>query len=806
MYTVELDGQLLYDPRVDELVILNDKLELEDNHAGGFDFTLPAGHPLFNDLQKHKSRIELFQDNRLIFRGRITNDEMDFQNFKQVECEGVLGFFNDSVLPPYTYEGGVRPYIELLVDMHNERMGDHDHKKFTVGNVTVTDPNDFIVRGNSAYPTAWEEINDKLIDLLGGHIMLRIEGDTQYIDYLSDSQYLSQQAIEFGENLLDIRRFTQGDEVANAIIPIGAAIESEDEEEEERRLTIESVNDGKDYVYDPEAVQIYGGFIFKKVEYQDVTLPENLIQRGYSDLAAAINLGLTIELTAVDMSMLNIDIDSFRIFDYVRVLSNPHNLESLFLVRKMVIHLTDPAQNTLTVGKDLSYLTTEQAGTNKRVNQVRQEVEEVRGVERNLVRNTNAIGESVTQINDRTDNYWQVNHNGGGTPNMVAGHKQNYVSTNVQGATVGGGGDSEGNSNDIYQDFTTVNGGRNNKGYGTKSTIGGGESNIVYGEGATVGGGRFNGVYDSHAAILGGFDNIAYAPFSLIAGGQNNVVSANYAAIVGGKDNLAPSYQAAIFNGEENSAVSDNALVGNGKNNSANGNQSTVLNGQNNQANSRNTTVLNGENNRANTDYGTVLGGRNNSVNGQSGSVLSGEDNQVNANHAAALGRGASANYEGSVAHANGRFNGSGAAQTQKIVLNRKTTTNTPTILGLSNSNDTIRRTAGYLGVHDFEYTIMAQSETGVAKVWKIEVTLADLGSGWVLLRNPDIKVLGQSVSAETWSVDFKIVSDGDPQFEMKRAVVEVTGSNQPIYWMGNVNITELVPADGIGIDDSVDL
>lgn len=771
MYTVELDGQLLYDPRVDELAILNDKLELEDNHAGGFDFTLPAGHPLFNDLQKHKSRIELFQDNRLIFRGRITNDEMDFQNFKQVECEGVLGFFNDSVLPPYTYEGGVRPYIELLVDMHNERMGDHDHKKFTVGNVTVTDPNDFIVRGNSTYPTTWEEINDKLIDLLGGHIMLRVEGDTQYIDYLSDSQYLSQQTIEFGENLLDIRRFTQGDEVANAIIPIGAAIESEDEEEEERRLTIESVNDGKDYVYDPEAVQIYGGFIFKKVEYQDVALPENLIQRGYSDLAAAINLGLTIELNAVDMSMLNIDIDSFRIFDYVRVLSNPHNLDALFLVRKMVIHLTDPAQNTLTVGKDLSYLTTEQAGTNKRVNQVRQEVEEVRGVERNLVRKTNDIGESVTQINDRTDNYWQVNHTGGGTPNMVAGNKENAVPSEFRGSRIGGGG-SDAEPNHVYDDYSSIDGGQGNTIASPHSSIGGGQDNSVYGAHGVVSGGKDNGAYGAGATVGGGEDNDVYANHGTVAGGKDNDVSSPYGSIIGGEGNRANAPHTTVSGGKNNQTNSQGATVSGGKDNQSNGDFTTVSGGEGSYANSPYTTVGGGKNNRANAPYSTVPGGENNHSNGQ---------------YSMAHGKGANAYYDGSIAHAMNNFNGQGQAQTQDLILARQTSSATAQQLWINGQNGGIYWSNSERTVLRAEYTVLAQSTTGAVKSWSLKAVIANTGSGLEIIQAPVKEILGES-SSLNWDIDFKIIEDTFG----REAVLEVVGESETIYWMADLRITEL--------------
>lgn len=44
-------------------------------------------------------------------------------------------------------------------------------------------------------------------------------------------------------------------------------------------LTIESVNDGKDYLVNETAVSLFG-YIYGKNEWEDVTLPENLKTKG----------------------------------------------------------------------------------------------------------------------------------------------------------------------------------------------------------------------------------------------------------------------------------------------------------------------------------------------------------------------------------------------------------------------------------------------------------------------------------------------------------------------------------------------
>ena len=49
-----------------------------------------------------------------------------------------------------------------------------------------------------------------------------------------------------------------------AIIPLGAKLTDKEGNETEERLTIAGINDGVDYVYSPEAVEMYG-LIFETV-------------------------------------------------------------------------------------------------------------------------------------------------------------------------------------------------------------------------------------------------------------------------------------------------------------------------------------------------------------------------------------------------------------------------------------------------------------------------------------------------------------------------------------------------------------
>jgi len=351
MYRVYCDSALLYDDRIDEYKIYNPVVEKELNQIDSFDFTIYSNHRSFDRLKRLKSIITVFQDDYLLFRGRILDDEQGFHNEKQVSCEGELAFLVDSIQRPYDFTGTPAELFTLFITNHNAQV-DAEHQ-FIVGNITVTDPNDYIARSDSEYLNTWESINKKLIETLGGYIWIRHEADGNYIDYLSELNFLAPQKIEFGKNLLDLKRETKGADIATALIPLGAK-----EEGSESRLTIASVNNGVDYVYNQEAVDAYG-WIFKVQTWDDVTEAGNLLTKGNARLQELMQLLLSVELTAADLATIDKTVESFHIGTQVRVTTNPHSIDRLFLVTKISINLSQPTANKLTLG-DSFYSFTEQ--------------------------------------------------------------------------------------------------------------------------------------------------------------------------------------------------------------------------------------------------------------------------------------------------------------------------------------------------------------------------------------------------------------------------------------------------------------
>ena len=350
MYRIYCDGILLYHSNLGSLKVFDPSLELELNKTGSFVFTLHTDHPRYSSVKRMKSIITVLQDDFLLFRGRVLDEEVGWHNEKTFFCEGELAFLLDTIQRPYDFTGSITDFLGMLLSNHNAQAD--AEKQFTLGNVTVTDPNDYIVRSDIDYVNTWDVITKKLIDLLGGFLQVRHVGGVNYLDYLEDSTLLAPQKITFGKNLLDLKRSRKGEDIATAIIPLGAKLKDAEGNDTDQRLTIASVNGGVDFLVDAAATNELGT-IFRTVIFDDVTEASNLKTKGQAHLSDSVKQWESIDLTAADLATVDRDITSFHIGTQVQVESNPHGLNQRFRVEKLSLKLLDPAANRLTLGKTI---------------------------------------------------------------------------------------------------------------------------------------------------------------------------------------------------------------------------------------------------------------------------------------------------------------------------------------------------------------------------------------------------------------------------------------------------------------------
>lgn len=397
MYRVYCDNQLLYHSKFENLKIFNPNLEIELNKTGSFDFAVYSDHPRYSLIQKLKSIITVYQDDFLLFRGRVLDDEIGFFNEKQVSCEGDMSFLLDSVLRPFSFSGTPAEVLAYVLQLHNAQVD--ASKQFQAGNVTVEG---YLTHDTTEYFTTFETLENALLKPLGGYLRTRFEGGVAYLDYLAEINLLSPQKIELGKNLLDLKRIRKGADIATVIIPLGAKVKDEEGNDTGKRLTIETVNGGADFIQDEGAVAQFG-IIVKPVIFDDITEPETLKQRGQAQLADFVNQWETIELTAADLATVDKSVTSFHLGTQVNVISKPHGIEQRFTVSKLSIKLLDPAANKLTLGKTVQAFSEAVKGVSDGQAVILQTVEKnaqaasevVYNVEQNLLSSIQASEESI---------------------------------------------------------------------------------------------------------------------------------------------------------------------------------------------------------------------------------------------------------------------------------------------------------------------------------------------------------------------------------------------------------------------------
>lgn len=369
---------ILHDPNSDELKIYNDTVVTEDNSPGSFEFTMSYDHPYLDKVVGLSSDIRVYDGDEEIFRGRPIDDGEDLYRARTFKCEGELAFLYDSIQPRRELHNvTVLQFFTLMLEEHNSQVinkGPID-KTFEVGTVTVLDSNDSLYRYTNR-ETTLDDIGDKLINRLGGHLKIRKSNGKRYLDYLAEIETVSDQPIQLGENLLDYAKDTDYTQIATACIPLGALQEETEIAALDAYLTIATVNNGSDTIQINNAVQNYG-FICKVLHFDDITVPANLKAAGQNWLQDGQYEQMTLNLTAVDLHTLGYDLQPIRINSQIRVISTPHGMNRYFEVSKRTYHLTHPESDTVTFGKSETKKSYTSSSHNK-VSAVQNHAEQIR--------------------------------------------------------------------------------------------------------------------------------------------------------------------------------------------------------------------------------------------------------------------------------------------------------------------------------------------------------------------------------------------------------------------------------------------
>lgn len=340
MYLFTADDVQLHVPGSEERQIINPTLSEQLDQIDSFSFSILPTHPMYDHLVQMKTRICIYKDHDMVWEGRVIDNDEENDQTRSIVCEGELGYLIDSIQEPYDEDFTLIEFLQFLLEQHNRQVD--SWKQFRLGNVYVEEEEDAdTARTSNDYQTTKAAL-DTLRTSLGGHFQVRSNEGIRYLDYIKEFTQVSTQPITFGKNLLKVTKSSKGTDLKTALIPLGAAIGND-------RITIEDVNDGKNYLVNEEAVQ-ENGWIWGTVIFDEIDEEEELLKKGQETLEDVSKPKFTVQATAVDLSLLERSIEEFKLGYKVKMLSKPHGLDDELQVNEITRSFFEPDKYEITLG------------------------------------------------------------------------------------------------------------------------------------------------------------------------------------------------------------------------------------------------------------------------------------------------------------------------------------------------------------------------------------------------------------------------------------------------------------------------
>lgn len=323
------------------------KIAKSINAVDSFSFTIYPNNAGYDFLKPLTTAVKVYDENtgKDIFIGRVLKcpDSMDERGLicRKVTCEGRLGWLYDSVQPYVEYKMvGISTVLSSFLSKHNAQVG--ADKRIELGQVTVTASNNYTYTAN--WDKTMDVIADKLIGKFGGEIQLRDKGGKVYLDYLEKIGHGTDTTIELAVNLKTISREVDETAVITRLYPLGAKLT-----DSEKRLTIGTVNGGKDYIEDSSLVAKYGVISGTQI-WDDVTLASNLLSKGKEYLKSVNRAKVQYQITALDLSRIDKHIEQFELGCWYRVKNSLMGIDEDLRIVGISIDLDNPQASQLTFG------------------------------------------------------------------------------------------------------------------------------------------------------------------------------------------------------------------------------------------------------------------------------------------------------------------------------------------------------------------------------------------------------------------------------------------------------------------------
>lgn len=341
IYRIYVDDTLIHRSDIpdENYQLVGITLDVEMGKSPSLKFTIPPSHPKKSLLKNFLSRFTVKEDDVVLAEGRLFDSRQDIYNQVEWQAEGSLSYLTDSYVPSVKVEETIKALFTRYVNEHNSRV--EDYKKFTVGQITIDNADTEKVKvDNDGYRYTSDAIQNDLIDSYGGYLRTRYENGVRYLDYLKDYGHKTTQTIEYKKNLIDFALEVNPEDVFTYLIPTG-----------DSNLKINDVNNGKDYIEVEGAKAKWGNKYllksFSGISDASTLLKEakQYIKNHYEELPESL------EITAIDLKLLGVNVESIHVGDVVRVTSTPNGVDKDYTCSAISYNLSQFGKTKYTLGK-----------------------------------------------------------------------------------------------------------------------------------------------------------------------------------------------------------------------------------------------------------------------------------------------------------------------------------------------------------------------------------------------------------------------------------------------------------------------
>jgi hypothetical protein len=399
-------GKVIFDLSMNKLLSAG-KLTLSESDIDNAELTVNVKSSLFGKIQPFQTHINVLQDNKLIFRGRAlkpTRAMISSGEFQQtITFESILSYLLDSVQRfKEVHNTTPAQFFTDLIDVHNSQVP--TYKQFKVGKVDVTNSTDNVYR-YVEYDNTYDTIKSKLIDRLGGYLVLRVESDGNYLDYLQNpGADHTDTPIMVGKNLKSSSVQIDPTAIITRLVPLGATIEPTSTENNSSaaypRVNVSSVNGGKDYIDIPD-LQSEFGIVNGNQIWEDVNDSKILLTKAKDWIAS--QKAATESWTIEAVELLDSRFESFKVSDRYQFVNDLVAERQYLRVIQKDIDFTKPQSSSLTIGEKSVRLTDYQLENQKAAKEISQFNTKINSQQNKIVTLSDTIKKAQQTIETQQD-------------------------------------------------------------------------------------------------------------------------------------------------------------------------------------------------------------------------------------------------------------------------------------------------------------------------------------------------------------------------------------------------------------------